>query len=40
MKHSENMYWLMVYTSYNMFMTVYKNPKVYNIIHKRIKNRE
>lgn len=40
MKHSENMYWLLMYTSYNMFMTFSKNPKVYAIIHQLIKNRE
>jgi hypothetical protein len=40
MKHSENTYWLMIYTSYNMFMTVYKNPKLYTQITCRIKNRE
>lgn len=29
MKHSENTYWLMLYTTYNVFTTIYKNPHLY-----------
>lgn len=32
MKHAEKTYWLFMYTTYNVFLTINKNPKLYDYI--------
>jgi hypothetical protein len=35
MKQAEKTYWLFMYTTYNAFLTINKNPKFYEYIKNR-----